>query len=203
MRSNKDPDHFFEKKDRCRDRLNSVTPMKGPSDRQDEDTILQCLLREYHRIRQTYVEREDCSLADIRRMMSKIYAGNLAHSNSNSSRGITGRGVATQATGRDLSNTTCHYCNKFGHNKNDCAEMKATRQQNQRRRKRQHKKRGKNQPDQPKPGGKQQHRGGGQVWFSYHKTTIHRDDDYRASLANRLNGNARFTQVRPSSAPRI
>ena len=36
-------------------------------------------------------------------MMSKIYADNLAHSHSDSSRGIAGRGVAMQATGRDLS----------------------------------------------------------------------------------------------------
>ena len=46
-------------------------------------------------------------------MMSKIYANNLARSNSDSSRGIAGRGVAMQATGRDLSKIHCHYCNTF------------------------------------------------------------------------------------------
>ena len=128
MRSNKDPNHFFEKKDSYRDCLNSVTPIKGTLDHQDEDIILQCLSPEYHRTRQTYFEREDYSLADIRRMMSKIYAGNRAHSNSDSSRGITGRGVVIRTTGRDLSSTNCHYCNKFGHYKNDWAELKAAHQ---------------------------------------------------------------------------
>ena len=115
MRSDEDPDDFLYKKDRCRDRLNSFTPKEGPSDCQHEDIILQCLPPEHDRIRQTHFKREDCNLADIRRMLSKIYADNLARSNSDSSRGIAGRGVAMQAMGRDLSKISCHYCNKFGH----------------------------------------------------------------------------------------
>ena len=107
MRSDGNPDDFLYKKDRCHDRLNSVTPKEGPSDRRYEDKVLQCLLPEYDRIRQTHFEREDCSLEDIRRMMSKIYADNLARSRSDSSRGIVGRGVAMQATGRDLSKINC------------------------------------------------------------------------------------------------
>ena len=69
-----DPDDFLYKKDRCRDGLNSVTPMEGLLDLRYEDIILQCLPPEYDRMRQTHFEREDCNLADIRRMMSKIYA---------------------------------------------------------------------------------------------------------------------------------
>ena len=46
-------------------------------------------------------------------MMLKIYPDNLARSHSDSSRGIAGRGVAMQATGRDLSKINCYYCNKF------------------------------------------------------------------------------------------
>ena len=99
MRPDEDPDDFLYKKDRCRDRLNSVTSKKSPSDRQYEDLILQCLPPEHDRIRQTHFEREDFNLADIRRMMSKIYADNLARSNSDSSKGIAGRGVAMQTTG--------------------------------------------------------------------------------------------------------
>ena len=129
IRSDEDPDDFLYKKDRCRDRLNSVTPKEGPSDRRHEDIILQCLPPEYDRIRQTHFETEDCSLADIRRMMSKIYADNLARSQSDSSRGIAERGVAMQATGRDLRKINCHYCNKFGHYKNDCANFKAAHHQ--------------------------------------------------------------------------
>ena len=94
IRSDEDLNYFLYKKDRCHDRLNSVTPKEGPSDRRYEDIILQCLPPEYDRIRQTHFEREDCSLADIRRMMSKIYADNLARSHSDSSRGIAGRGIA-------------------------------------------------------------------------------------------------------------
>ena len=55
MRSDEDPDNFLYKKDRCRDRLNSVTPKEGPSDRQYEGTILQCLPPRYDRIHQTHL----------------------------------------------------------------------------------------------------------------------------------------------------
>ena len=158
MRSDDDLDDFLYKKDQFRDRLNSVAPKEDPSDRRYEDIILQCLPPEYDRIRRTHFEREDCSLADIRRMMSKIYAGSLARSSSDSSRGIVGRGVTMQATGRDLSKINCHYCNKFGYYKNDCADFKAAHQQNGRRKRRQHKQRGLHQPDQPKPSGQHQQR---------------------------------------------
>ena len=158
MRSDEDPDDFLYKKDRCRDRLSSVTPKEGPSDRRYEDIILECFPPEYDRIRQTHFGREGCNLENIRRMMSKIYADNLAHSHSDSSRGIAGRGVAMQATGRDLSKINCYYCNKFGHYKNDCADFKAAHHQNRRR---DHKQRGGHQSNQSKPGGQQQQRGGG------------------------------------------
>ena len=203
MRSDEDPDDFLYKKDRCRDRLNSVTPKEGPSDRRYEDIILRCLPPEYDRIRQTHFEREDCSLADIRRMMSKIYADNLARSNSDSSTGIAGRGVAMKATGRDLSKINCYYCNTFSHYKNDCANFKAVHYPNRRHRQRHHKQRGGHQPDQPKPGGQQQQRGGGQMWCLYHKTTAHNDADCRATPVNGLNGNAHFAQVSPPSVPGI
>ena len=145
----------------------SVTPKGGPSDRQCENIILQCLSPEYDKIRHTHFEREDCNLADIRRMMSKIYADNLALSNSYLSRGISGRGVAMQASGRDLSYINCHYCNKFGDYKNDCADFKAARQQNRFQKQQQHKQRCGHQPHQPKPGGRQQQREGGEMWCSY------------------------------------
>ena len=51
MRSDEGPDDFLYKKDRCRDRLNSVTPKKGPSDRRYEDIILKRLSLQYDRIR--------------------------------------------------------------------------------------------------------------------------------------------------------
>ena len=136
-------------------------------------------------------------------MMSKIYANNFARSNSDSSRGTAGRGVAMQAMGQDLSKINCHYCNTFDHDKNGCADFKAARQQNGRRRQRQHKQRGGHQPDQPKPGEQHQYRGGGQIWCSYHKTTTHNDADCRARLANGLNGNVHIAQVRPPSVPGI
>ena len=99
MRSDEDPDDFLYTKDRCRDGLNSVIPKEGPSDRRYEDIILQCLPPEYDRIHQTHFKREDYSLADIRRMMSKIYADNLARSQSDSSRGIAGRGLPCRRRG--------------------------------------------------------------------------------------------------------
>ena len=67
IRSDEDPNDFLYKKDRCRDRLNSVTPKEGPSDRRYEDIILHCLPLEYDMIRQTYFEREDCDVDDLHR----------------------------------------------------------------------------------------------------------------------------------------
>ena len=203
MRSDEDPHDFLYKKDRCRDRLNSVTPKESPSDRRYEDIILQCLPPEYDRIRQTHFEREDCNLEDIQRMMSKIYPDNLASSHSDSSRGIAGRGVAMQATGLDLSKINCYYCSTFSYYKNDCADFKAGHHQNRRCRQRHHKQRGEHEQDQSKPGGQQQQREGGQMWCSYHKTTTHNDADCRATPANGLNGNIHFAQVRPPSVPGI
>ena len=135
--------------------------------------------------------------------MSKIYADSLARSNFDSSIGIAGRDVAMQATGQDLSKISCHYCNKFSHYKNDCADFKASHHQDRRRRQRQHKQRGGHQPDQPKPSEQHQQRGGGQIWCSYHKSTTHNDADCRARSTNGLNGNAHFAQVRPPSVPGI
>ena len=40
MRLDEDPDDFLYKKNRCRDRLNSVTPKEGPSDGECGDIIL-------------------------------------------------------------------------------------------------------------------------------------------------------------------
>ena len=128
--SDEDPDNFFYNKNRCRDRLNSVTPKAGLSDRQYEDSILQCLPPKYYRTRQTYFEREDCSLSDIRRMMPHIYADKLARSNSDFKRGIAGRGVAIQVRGPTSATQKGHYCNGLGPHKNDCADFKAVRQQN-------------------------------------------------------------------------
>ena len=79
------------------------------------------------------------------------------------------------ATGQDLSNINCHFCNKFGLFKNDCADFKAVHQQNQRRRRKEHKHRGGVQLHQPKPRGQQQQRGWWQMWCSCHKTTTHND----------------------------
>ena len=133
-------------------------------------------------------------------MMSKIYANNLARSHSDSSRGIAGRSVAMQATGRDLSKINCYYCNKFGHYKNDCADFKAANRQSRRRH---HKQRGGHQPGQPKVGGQHQQRGGGQMWCSYYKTATHNDADCRATPTDGFNGNAHFAQVRPPRVPGI
>ena len=90
-------------------------------------------------IRQIHLKREDYNLANIPRMMSKIYDDNFARSKSDSSRGSAERSVATQAIGQDLINTNHLYCNKFGYYKNDCADLQAGSQQKQQRRQRQQK----------------------------------------------------------------
>lgn len=47
MRLDEDPDDFIYKEGRCRDRLHSVTPNDGPSDRQYEGIILQRFPQEH------------------------------------------------------------------------------------------------------------------------------------------------------------
>ena len=51
MRSDEGREDFLYKKDRYRDRLDSIPPKEGPSDRQYEDIILECLPSEYDRTR--------------------------------------------------------------------------------------------------------------------------------------------------------
>ena len=72
MRSSEDPDDFLYKKDWCCNCLKPVTPKEGPSDRQYEDIILQCLPPEDDNTHQIHLEKKDCNLVDIWRMMSKI-----------------------------------------------------------------------------------------------------------------------------------
>ena len=201
--SDEDTYDLLYKKDRCRDRLDSVTPEEGLSNRRYEDITLQCLLSELDRTSQIHFERADCNLADVRRMISKIYTDNLASSHSDSPRGIAGRGVTMQATGWDLSKMSCHYCILFGRYKNDCASFKAAHYQNRRRRQRHHKQQGGHRPHQPKPGVQQQQRGGGEIWCSYHKATTHSDANCRTRPAYRPNGNTHFAQVHPPSVPEI
>ena len=76
MRPGQDPDDYCNHMDSCRDRLNAGDPPEGPTDRQYGDIILQTLSSEYNRVRQTHLERRDFDLADIRRIMTAIYADN-------------------------------------------------------------------------------------------------------------------------------
>ena len=100
-----------------------------------------------------------------------------------------------QATERDLSNINCHYYNNFDHYKNDCADFKAAHQQNRRRKRRQHKQRGRHQPHQPTPGRQQQQRGEGEMWCSYHRTSIH--NNYRL-----LRQSGKQAQTRMPTSPK-
>ena len=101
MRPGQYPDDYLYHMDNFQDRLIACDPPEGPTDRQYENIMLQALLSEYDRIRQTHLERRDFRLADIRRMMAAIYADNL--SRSESSKGIAGRGAAMQAVDQDCT----------------------------------------------------------------------------------------------------
>ena len=69
-------------------------PPEGPTEREQEDILLETLPPAYKAIHQAHLERGDFGLADIRRMMAAIYADNLARSRSDSFGGIAGRGAA-------------------------------------------------------------------------------------------------------------
>ena len=91
MSSGQDPDVFLYDLDtRCK-RLSACDPPEGPTDRQFEGIILQALPPEYERIRTSYLEKPDFGIADIHRMMSAIYAANLARSSLTT--GLRGAGL--------------------------------------------------------------------------------------------------------------
>ena len=178
MRPSQDLDDYLYHIHSCRDRLNACNPPEGPTDRQYEEIIFQALPSEYNHIRQTHLERRDFGLADIRRMMVAIYAGNL--SRSESSEGIIGRGAAMQAVYRDSTSVVYHYCNQFGHLKRKC-QLRIKHQQQQRQQPVRHHQQQQHGLHQQKPRGRRQNNGGGvggRLWCSYHKTTCHNDADY-------------------------
>ena len=111
MRLRQDSDDYLYHMNSCRDRLNACDPPEGPTDRQNENIILQVLLSNYDRIRQTHLERISFGHANIRRVIPAIYVDSL--SRSKSSEDIAGRGTVIQAVGRDRTSVLCHYCDQF------------------------------------------------------------------------------------------
>ena len=177
MRPGQDPDDYLYYMGSCRARLNAYGLPEGPMDRQYEDIVLQVLLSEYDRSRQTHLERRNFGLADIRRMMTAIYADNL--SRSESSKGIAGRGTAMQAVDRDRTSVLCHYCDQFGHLKKKCL-LRIKHKQQQRQQSVWHHQQQQRSQHQQKPRGLRQNNGGGgggRVWCSYHTTMSHNDAD--------------------------
>ena len=87
-----DLDKFVNEIDTRRERLNACDHTEGPSIR---EIIIQALPPEYERIHTLHLEKPDFGIADIHRMMTAIYAANLARSSS--STGIAGRGAAMPA----------------------------------------------------------------------------------------------------------
>ena len=113
-----EPDEVLYELNTRRERLNACNPPEGPTDRQFENIILQALPPEYERIRTSYLEKTDFGVADIRRMMSAIYAVNLARLSS--TMGIAGLGVSMSTAENNRRNITCHYYERAGHSKNTC-----------------------------------------------------------------------------------
>ena len=129
MRPAQDPDEYLYIMDGCRDR-NTCDPPESPTDRQYEGILLKFLPPEYKAIRHAHLEKGDFGLADTRRMMAAIYAGNLAHSRSDSFRGIAGRDAAMQAVTRYRSDIKCHVCGRVGHFKIKCPLRVKQQQEN-------------------------------------------------------------------------
>ena len=110
MSPDQDPDEFMYELDTHRKRLNALDPPEGPTDRQLEGIILQAIPPEYERIRTSHLEKPDFGIADIRRMMSAIYAVNFARSSSTT--GIAGYGAAMSAAEDSRRDIICHYCER-------------------------------------------------------------------------------------------
>ena len=209
MSPGQDPDEFLYELDTRRERLNACDPPEGPADRQFEDIILQALPPEYERIRISHLEKPDFGIADIRRMMSAIYAANLARSSSTT--GIVRHEAAMSAAEYKRRDITCHYCERAGHFKNRYplrAKYEQHRQQRKQRneqlnqqqggrRQRGRQRRGKTSRQPPSIGGR---------WCSYHNTTYHSDSDCRAiknANIKNANGNAHVAAAQHTCMQRI
>ena len=193
MPSEPDPDEHLYIMDSCRDRLNACDPLKGPTDRQHEDILLQVPPPESEAIRLAHLKRGDFGLDDIRRMIAAIYADNLARSRSESLRGIVGRGATMPAMIQDRNDIKCHLCGRVGHCKVKCL-LRVKQQQKNGGQLPQQREEQQNNPSRQH----QQHRGGGRglVWCSYHKITSHSDAYRRARRRKRVDGNAHIAANR-------
>ena len=119
MTPSQDPEELLYIMDSCRDHPNTNIPPEGPTAWEYENIILQALSLVYESDQRAHLERWDFGLADIRRMMSVIYADNLSR-RSITSAGITGRGAAIKTMDRDLRDVHCHNCSMFVHYKRNC-----------------------------------------------------------------------------------
>ena len=124
MSPGQEPDEFVYELNSRRERLNACHLPEGPTDRQFENIILQALPPEYERILTSHLDKTDFGVADIRRMMSAIYAVNLARLSLTA--GIAGRGAAMPTAEDNYRNITSHYCERAGHFKNTCPSAPST-----------------------------------------------------------------------------
>ena len=124
MSPGQEPDELLYELNSRRERLNVCNPSEGPTDLQSENIILQALPPEYERIRTSHLEKTGFGITDIRRMMSAIYAFNLARLSSTT--GIPGRGAAMPTAKGNRRDITCHYCERAGHFKNTCPSAAST-----------------------------------------------------------------------------
>ena len=143
MSPSQDPDNFLYELDTRRERLNACDPSEGSTDRQFEDIILEALLPENERIRTSHLKKPDFGIVDNRRMVSAVYAANLARSSSTTE--IAGCRAAMPPAEDYRRNIICHYCKRAGHFKNTCplrAKHEQQRQQREQRSKQQNQQQG-------------------------------------------------------------
>lgn len=95
MMSRDDLEDFLFVVDGYRNRLKKMGQLVP--DQRDEDIILRALPAEYGRDRIASYERRDFIFANLRYMVSTMYATYLSHLDATSL--VAGRGIATQASG--------------------------------------------------------------------------------------------------------
>lgn len=130
MRTAEDPDGFLYKKDRCRDHLISVNPMKGP--RADSTTISPCSafqleLNSPNPLRgggQQSCKRSADSAEDLQRRLRNLQLQRVEERHGTQHQ-YASDGVGAQQHQMPL-------CNKFGQFESNCADFKVSRQRKQR-----------------------------------------------------------------------
>lgn len=123
MKAGQDPEDFLHILDGWHDLLEGMG--QSASDEPYEDIIPQALPSEYERVRTASYEKQNFGLEDTQYMLQFMYTDYLSRP-SNST--VADGGIAMQATRRDDSGLTYHFCGNVSYQEDNCVAWKVTQE---------------------------------------------------------------------------